>query len=151
MDIIVSDYRDCGECDLCCKLLETHGVPSPIGTYCQYCDNGCTIHDTRPDECREYQCMWSQMPEHFAMLELRPDKCGVIFDRQGDDVISARIDEGTMIKDLAMAQINNFNIQGFSVIVFRGNNHKIFLKDGHTEDYVRKIIDGRSQLLRRFN
>lgn len=132
----------CGPCDLCCKLLETHDVPSPIGVYCQYCNNGCTIYEKRPKECRDYQCMWSQMEN--VGEELRPDICGVIFDRISDDVITARLEEGKKLNNLTFNQVEHFNKEGFSVLVFRGRHMKFFLNEKHTEEYVMGIVRDRS-------
>lgn len=131
---------ECGECTLCCKLLEVHDIPSDIGVYCQHCDKGCSIYEARPQECRDYQCMWTQMNE--VADDLRPDKCGIIFDRMAEDVISARIDEGQKIKPLAFSQINAFIEQGFSVLVFRGEASKCFLSNAHSEQYVRDTVHG---------
>jgi len=132
--------RECGECTLCCKLLEVHDIPSPIGVYCQHCDKGCTIHESRPQECRGYQCMWSQMDD--VGMEMRPDQCGIIFDRMSDDVISARLEEGMKLKPLVMGQINAFINEGFSILIFRGKDSKCFLNTQHTEQYVRDTIHG---------
>lgn len=139
--------QNCGECTLCCTLLELHEVPSAIGETCRHCTNtGCAIQQTKPKECKEYQCMWSQMPDQFATLAMRPDNCGIIFDRQGDDVIAARMEEGKKLNDLLIGQINSFNKQGFSVLVFRGKDCKHFLIEGHTEQYVEELIRGRGEL-----
>lgn len=141
-------FLGCGECTLCCKLLETHGkdAKSPIGTYCHHCDlsAGCKIYESRPEECRTYQCMWTMMEN--AGEDLRPDKCGIIFDRAGDDVISARIEEEMKLNRLVVRQIESFNNEGFSVLIFRGQDSKCFLSGNHTEEYVRGIVDGRSKL-----
>lgn len=143
---------NCGECNICCKLLKINSTESPIGEYCKHCTgSGCDIYGDHPEECQQYQCMWSQMPEKFARIELRPDKSGIIFDRQSDDVIAARLEENKKISQLLLKQIESFTKEGFSVIVFRGIENKIFLKDGHTEEYVKEIIDGRSKLLDRPN
>ena len=88
--------------------------------------------------------MWSQM-ENVGMA-LRPDKCGIIFDRAGDDVISARMEQGTKLSPLVMGQITAFNNEGFSVLVFRDRSSKCFLAENHTEAYVRNVIDGRAKL-----
>lgn len=138
--------KECGSCTLCCKLLETHDIPSEIGIYCQHCasDSGCTIHDERPEECRIYQCMWSQM-EHTAE-ELRPDRCGIIFDRISDDVICARLEKGEKIRDLTFGQINSFRNEGFSIMVFRDKDYTYFLTKSHTNDYVKKVVNDSSKL-----
>ena len=143
----------CGECTLCCKLLETHDekTASPIGIYCKHCDHnkGCTIYKDRPEECRIYQCMWTQMEN--VGEELRPDKCGVIFDRISDDVISARIEKGLKLNKLVVKQIESFNREGFSVLIFREQNSKCFLAKTHSEEYVRGIVDGHAKLHRRLD
>lgn len=140
--------QNCGECTLCCKLLQLNEIPSAVGEWCQHCTKeGCGIYGEHPKECREYQCMWSQMPNQFATLELRPDKCGVIFDRQSDDVIAARIEEGQMINNLLFGQIGSFNREGFSVLVFRGKQRKHFLAEGHTKEYVDEVVRKRAEYL----
>ena len=134
--------RLCEECTLCCKLLETHDIPSRIGEYCNHCESGCKIHDKRPEECRTYQCMWSQMEK--VSDDLRPDKCGIIFDRISDEVIAARIEAGKKLNGLLSAQVDYFNNEGFSVVIFRGREKKIFLNAHHTEADVIEIIHGRT-------
>ena len=136
----------CDGCTLCCKLLETHDVPSDIGVYCHNCEPGvgCGIYDTRPTECKTYQCMWAQMKH--AGDELRPDKCNIVFDRIADEVITARIEEGSKLNGLLTAQIDFFNNEGFSVLVFRGRDKKFFLNDKHSEKYVLEAVNDRSEL-----
>lgn len=133
---------ECGGCTLCCKLLETHDVPSEIGTYCHHCDQnvGCSIYSDRPKECRDYQCMWSQMEN--VGFEMRPDQCGVIFDRISDDVITARLEEDRMLNELTQRQLDFFKNEGFSVLIFRGRDKKIFLNGKHTEDQVMEVVRG---------
>lgn len=138
--------QGCDNCTLCCKLLEIHDipVPSPIESYCMYCEPGigCKAYNTRPEECCQYQCMWSQM--ECVGIELRPDKCHIIFNREGDDVICARIEKNHKFSKLVMNQIEAFNEEGFSVLVLRGQASRCFLTEGHTEDYVRKVVNDRS-------
>ena len=136
----------CGECTLCCKLLELHEIPSEIGVYCEKCIpcEGCTVHDNKPQECKDYQCMWTQM-EHVS-IDLRPDKCGIIFDRVASDVITARLEEGKMINDLLMGQINHFINEGFSVLIFRGREMKHFLNQNHTKNYVMEVVSDSAKL-----
>jgi hypothetical protein len=133
---------DCEECTLCCKLLEIQSTESPIETYCKYCEPyvGCKIYEKKPEECSQYKCMWSQM--EYAGIELRPDKCHVIFDRVGDDVISARIEKRHKLNGLVLGQLNAFNNDGFSVLLLNGNLSSCFLAKGHTQDYVKeRVID----------
>lgn len=52
--------RECGTCALCCKLLGIAALDKPAGTWCANCapPHGCTIYDTRPQECRDFACVW---------------------------------------------------------------------------------------------
>lgn len=138
---------DCGECTLCCKLLEIRSTESPIETYCKYCEPGveCKIYNAKPKECDQYKCMWLQM-EH-AGIKMRPDKCHVIFNKSGDDVICARIEKNRKINPLVLGQLHAFNKEGFSVLMLKGNLSTCFLAEGHTEEYVRKVVDDRAKLL----
>ena len=86
--------------------------------------------------------MWSQM--ETVSDELRPDKCGIIFDRISDDVIAARIEADRKLNGLLTAQVDYFNNEGFSVVIFRGREKKIFLNDRHTETDVIEIIHDRT-------
>jgi len=70
--------KPCGDCTLCCKLIEAPGL-SPAGEWCKHCEpgSGCKIHPDRPDFCKNYHCFWraEEWPD-----ELRPDRCKVIFE-----------------------------------------------------------------------
>jgi hypothetical protein len=52
--------RECGTCSLCCKLLGIGALDKPAGSWCAKCapPHGCTIYDTRPQECRDFACVW---------------------------------------------------------------------------------------------
>jgi len=75
----LSKFRECGECSLCCKVVEIEETESPRNEWCKHCDPGkagCTIHSERPDSCRNCDCLWLQ-----GMFddEHKPDKTGVVF------------------------------------------------------------------------
>ena len=135
---------ECGQCTQCCVDLELTEIPSKIGERCRHCTigKGCNIYNERPQECRSFQCMYSQM--EYAPIELRPDHCGVIFSRKGNDVIAGRIGHDSYMSDLALKQIYDFNKQGFSVILYRGAEYKLFLLDTHSKEYVLGIENGSS-------
>jgi hypothetical protein len=53
--------RSCGECSLCCKLMQVDEFQKPQGVWCRHCApgrGGCTIHETRPPVCRDFYCGW---------------------------------------------------------------------------------------------
>lgn len=66
--------RDCGSCTLCCKVYEVPAVQSAAGVWCRHCKpgQGCGIHETRPDHCRAFFCLW--MTQDFLGPEWKPDK-----------------------------------------------------------------------------
>ncbi|MGL5736548.1 MAG: YkgJ family cysteine cluster protein [Beijerinckiaceae bacterium] len=52
--------RECGDCTLCCKVFDVPVLDKPAGRWCQHCQpgQGCGIHATRPDFCRQFFCLW---------------------------------------------------------------------------------------------
>jgi Fe-S-cluster containining protein len=68
----------CGDCNACCKVAAIEELDKPAGVLCKYYDNGCTIYDTRPEACRNFQCLYLQqsIPEKY-----RPDNVGVMFEK----------------------------------------------------------------------
>ena len=61
------EFRECGECDLCCKWLshDVYGQLVSPNNPCRFIKNGCSIHKNRPAQCKRYFCMWAQgvLPE----------------------------------------------------------------------------------------
>ena len=144
---------ECGNCTLCCKLTEIRSLPtpSPIDTYCEWCSPGvgCRNYSSRPDECRKYQCMWSQMSN--VVVGLRPDLSHIIFERASDDVINARLEKNHKMSRLVVGQIRAFNSEGFSVFVLRGRSSICFPAEKHSQEYVRKVVNDCAKLYRRLN
>jgi hypothetical protein len=74
----IMQQRSCGECSLCCKLVQPDELPATaIGEWCPHCkpgDGGCMIYPDRPRSCREFLCLWrmkTNIPDH-----VRPDRAG---------------------------------------------------------------------------
>lgn len=105
---------ECGECTACCTLLEIKAINKPINTHCQYCDGGCSIHDTKPQTCAEFECAYRQADG--IPVSLRPDKCGIIFIKLDDNTFTGVINPKMELSDIAKAQINDFKKQGYEVI-----------------------------------
>ena len=63
--------RECGPCTLCCKILPVTEINKPQDHLCEHANNGCMIYETRPHQCRVFNCLWlvGLVPEAF-----RPDK-----------------------------------------------------------------------------
>jgi hypothetical protein len=76
--------RDCGACTVCCTVpnIDQPGIQKSAGVTCRHCDQGCRIHATRPDVCRQYFCAWRRM-EIFSD-DWRPDRSGVFSELETD-------------------------------------------------------------------
>ena len=140
---------ECDDCNLCCKLLPVPYINKNSETWCKYYDVGCTIYGNHPDECKEYMCMWLQM--EVAKIEMRPDKSHIIFDKISDKTICAVHETDFKISNLVMGQIKAFNKEGFSVVVFHGNEKLIYKLPQHDFKNIIGEINDRSKLHRRLN
>ena len=68
--------RECGDCKECCTLLEIPTLQKPARKKCEnLCQKGCGIYNTRPTECRTFQCFWS---EGYLSEAARPDRSGLM-------------------------------------------------------------------------
>ena len=69
------EFRECGECDLCCRWLShnVYGQEITLDSPCRFIKNGCSIHKNRPAHCKRYECMWSQgvLPEWMFPKDIR--------------------------------------------------------------------------------
>jgi len=87
------ETRQCGDCTACCIALPVRELELPPYQPCRHLRGapspGCGIYPDRPEICRAWHCTWRLS----AALDddLRPDRCGVIFDPVPD---TARYDDG---------------------------------------------------------
>lgn len=69
--------RQCGDCSECCKWLyhTINGHVKHPGKPCFYLGKGCTVHEIRPQSCRDYNCAYIQgiLPEW-----MKPSISGVL-------------------------------------------------------------------------
>lgn len=70
--------KECGKCGMCCYTSDIIELNKKHYTWCKYFKDKCEIYDTRPLSCKSFACYWlnSDLSE-----DLRPDKCGVMFER----------------------------------------------------------------------
>ena len=94
--------RQCGSCQLCCRLLPIHDAiqvrttgdmvvreavlfHKDDGKRChQQCSKGCAIYDRRPDACRHWTCQWLKGED----VGQRPDRAHMVVDTLPDYVDS---------------------------------------------------------------
>lgn len=70
--------RSCGSCTLCCKVFDVPVLDKPAGIWCRHCKpgRGCGIHETRPDHCRAFHCLW--MTQTWLGPEWKPEKSKIV-------------------------------------------------------------------------
>lgn len=122
---------ECGGCTECCTLfpidskkatgglIEVINISSPAGTPCDYCEEnvGCKVHNDRPKICRDFYCAYAQQKN--APIDLRPDKCGIIFEKMDDTMFVGTVNPDKGFNDFGMGQILSFNKQGYDVVLVK--------------------------------
>ena len=127
---------ECGNCTVCCKDLNIPETNSKEGEICQHCDwgIGCKIYSERPEACKVFECCWKQM--QHAHIDLRPDKCGVCFEKYSDKVIVGSTEN--KLSKLILGQIGFFQKEGISVLIvnMKKKERYFYLAEGHTIESV---------------
>lgn len=156
---------DCGGCTECCEsfhidskkatggnIIELIIIDSPAGVLCGYCNKneGCSVHEDRPKICRDFMCAYAQ--EEKAPIELRPDKCGIIFEKMDDTMFIGTVKPNNPVSDYGMRQVRSFMEQGYDVVLTKHDTlqPKLFVREGVDEFNVlkkflhyRRIADGK--------
>ena len=137
---------ECGECTVCCTLSVVSELNKGAGITCKYCDKGCSIYTTRPKVCKEFECAYLQGGKN---IELRPDRCGIMFFKKSNRLMTGIQVPNVAITDMAKKQIASFNTQGYSVIIRNLDEPKalISLAPGHLEkdiqnEYLKSLKHG---------
>ncbi len=129
----------CDECNLCCELLQIDGTGSPAGKLCKRWDHAvrCKIYDKRPGQCSAFMCVY--LLAEKAPLVLRPDKCGVVFERVASHIMLGTKKNRRKVNKVVMDQIKSFHEKGFAVVINAKNETtEIFLAKGMSKEDVKK-------------
>jgi hypothetical protein len=80
--------RECGDCQLCCKLLPVKGLNKGANTRCRYQKHhkGCTVYNktAMPIECSLWNCRWLVNDDTHDLP--RPDRAHYVIDLMPDTV-----------------------------------------------------------------
>jgi len=127
----------CVECTVCCTLSVVSELNKKAWEQCFNCVNdGCKIYGNHPQVCKDFECAYLQGGKD---IELRPDKCGVMFWKKSERIFCGASMPGIPITDLALKQIASFKNQGYSVVLLKmGEKPHIELAKGHNEKIVYK-------------
>jgi len=140
---------NCGNCTECCRQLNIPETDSKEGDLCQHCEEGvgCKIYSERPESCRIFECCWKQMK--IAGKELRPNICGVLFEKWSDRlIIGSTVDE---LSDLIKGQIGYFQREGITVLIANmiKKTRNFYLAEGHTLQSIEEDIKWRHQAIQK--
>lgn len=91
--------RQCGDCQLCCKLLPVASLRKVANEKCKYqkFGVGCTVHNKQlmPVECSLWSCWWLKGPDADELA--RPDRSHIVIDCMPDTLQSINADTGETI------------------------------------------------------
>ena len=113
--------------------------------WCENCDkgNGCSVYDTRPDECKNFDCLWKKqkLPEY-----LRPDNCGIMFELLYEKPVYVGFvvpeKDDTWQTDDMMLLVSKINEVGDSVVIRTPEGKLIFsLGEGRTREQMHNDIN----------
>ena len=119
---------ECGSCTLCCTLLPVAYFNKPAGVTCKHCSVKCEIHKIRPAVCREYECAYYQMDK--VSKKLRPDNCGIIFERLADDIMFGTVNPKHKDFKYVNGQIRHFLKEGLNVVLAKNGQTTTYCLDG---------------------
>ena len=109
----------CDGCTMCCKAFEIKELNKMPGEICKFVieGKGCSVHNTdkMPIECSTFECAYYNVPK--VNENLRPDKCGIIFEKATKDIFFGTILDEIVLDKYANAQIEKFLKLGYSVIL----------------------------------
>jgi len=118
---------ECVTCTACCTLLDVPWMDKKAGEQCRYCDNGCTIHETKDARCREFNCAYAQMEQ--VNIAMRPDKCGVIFEKVEDDIMVGTLDTNGTSFPFLQGQVKEFLKEGLNAVLIKGGQPTVYHQD----------------------
>lgn len=97
--------RQCGDCQLCCRLLPVRAIDKLAGQKCQHqkFKTGCVVYlkPAMPPECRLWNCQW--LTGNDTADQSRPDRSHFVIDIM-PDFITAKDDDGKPV-DIPVVQI----------------------------------------------
>jgi hypothetical protein len=64
---------------MCCKVYRIEDLDKPAGKWCAHCviGSGCKTYDDRPQQCRDFNCVWLQ--DDTLPLSWKPDASKIVF------------------------------------------------------------------------
>ena len=87
--------RQCGQCSMCCKLMEIKELQKPGGSWCRHVSKGrgCSIYRDRPASCAAFGCgylHWPMAGDHWF-----PAKCKMVIVAENETRMAVHVDPST--------------------------------------------------------
>lgn len=90
----MTTQRQCGDCQLCCKLLPTEEIKKPAAERCPHQKHGvgCAIYARRPFSCAAWNCRWLLNDDTGDLP--RPDRAHYVLDVMPDFIVATDPETG---------------------------------------------------------
>ena len=139
-------------CALCCKLPTVSELNKPINTWCKHASpkdagdcGACTIYSDRPNECKNFMCVWLYTDWWPEELSPRKTGCFVIFDAD-EGLPIARVHEDRIHASHALDEVLcKFWFGGCPIVVYTPNKTVQcigYLKNGRRMTIFERNSDG---------
>ena len=122
----VINGRRCDDCTACCFTHAVTAIQKPGSEWCPHCEigSGCRIYPERPEQCREFSCLWLQ---GWADDQDRPDRLKIVLGGIAVNVAGRRVRlvqiietaMGAMDQEHVTQLIGMFKAKGFGICVAR--------------------------------
>ena len=129
--------RACGTCTLCCKVYDVPTLDKPAGQWCRHCKpgRGCAIHDSRPQHCRSFHCLWMTAP--WLGSDWKPERSKLVLSIDpATHFLLVQVDPGTpgaWRREPYYRQLKQWSAAALArkqhVVVFLNKNATVILPD----------------------
>ncbi len=120
--------RVCGDCQACCEWVAVREFMKPEREKCKHqCANGCSIYESRPNECKQYHCSWLAYEEYIP-LSFRPDVTGLFMESielhalNGERLLVLTMAwemKPNAMFDIGLKELNKLIVPGHAMLVFQ--------------------------------
>lgn len=140
--------RECGTCTACCSTMIVPELNKAAHKACHHAHDGCTIYETRPPTCADWDCLW--ILGHFRERD-RPDKSGYVswvmpapqVRSWGHPVVAIReLKEGSTVVAQGERAIKKLNKSNVSVIVIKKESGRTIYPAKGFGDSMRSAFAG---------
>lgn len=150
--------RTCGDCTACCTVMGVKSINKPERKPCpNLCASGCSIYADRPEDCRDFACVWLVDDGRVFRNMERPDRVGILFDatqegsKLGQALIARPVRPGAF-SELAAKKMIDKLAKRTLIVIIDGEKRKLIGPDHLVEKVqklreVREIAEARKSVL----